>query len=79
MNEQLLKTSGANVLSSRKNKLRKTVLGGGSIGIAPLYVGGLIFLARNFLGHRLIFSNVNHAGKKTEAKARDRRKLLHSA
>ena len=79
MNEQLLKTSGANVLSSRKNKLRKTVLGGGGVGIAPLYVGGLIFLARNFLGHRLIFSNVNHAGKKKEAKARDRRKLLHSA
>ena len=53
--------------------------GGGGVGIAPLYVGGLIFLARNFLGHRLIFSNVNHAGKKKEAKARDRRKLLHSA
>ena len=67
MNEQLLKTSDANVLSSRKNKLRKTLGGGGGggeLGIAPFYVGGLIFLARNFLGHGLIFSNVHYAGKK---------------
>ena len=42
--------------------------GEGGVGIAPLYVGGLIFLARNFLGHGLIFSNVHHAGKKKEAK-----------
>ena len=70
MNEQVLKTSGANVLSSRKNKLRKTLLGGGGgeVGIAPLCVGELIFLAMNFLGHGLIFSNVHHAGKKKGAK-----------
>ena len=47
--------------------------------IAPLYVGGLIFLARNFLGHGLMFSNVHHAGKKKEANTRDRHKLLHYA
>ena len=71
MNEQLLKTSGANVLSSRKNKLRIILLGGGGggVGIAPLYVGELIFLAMNFLGHGLIFSNVHHAGKKKKLNA----------
>ena len=72
MNEQLLKTSGANVLSSRKNKLRIILLGGGGeggVGIAPLYVRELIFLAMNFLGHGLIFSNVHHAGKKKKLNA----------
>ena len=71
MNEQLLKTSGANVLSSRKNKLRIILLGagGGGVGIAPLSVGELIFLAMNFLGHGLIFSNVHHAGKKKKLNA----------
>ena len=70
MNEQLLKTSGANVLSSRKNKLRIILLGeGGGVGIAPLYVGELIFLVMNFLGHGLIFSNVHHAGKKKKLNA----------
>ena len=39
MNEQLLKTSGADVLSSRK-KLRKTL--GGWYRPHPLYVRGLI-------------------------------------
>ena len=39
MNEQLLKTSRADVLSSRK-KLRKT-LGGFASTPTPLYVGGL--------------------------------------
>ena len=72
MNEQLLKTSGANVLSSRKKKLRIILLGGGGgggVGIAPLYVGELIFLAMNFLGHGLIFSNVHHAEKKKKLNA----------
>ena len=73
MNEQLLKTSGANVLSSRKNTLRIILLGagggGGGVGIAPLSVGELIFLAMNFLGHGLIFSNVHHAGKKKKLNA----------
>ena len=75
MNEQLMKTAGANVLSSRKNKLRIILLGGGGggggggVGIAPLYVGELIFLAMNFLGHGLIFSNVHHAGKKKKLNA----------
>ena len=81
MNEHLLKTSDANVLSSRekkkKKKLRKTLWGGG--GHPPLHVGGLLFLAGNFIGYGSIFSNVLHAGKKKEAKARDRRKLLHYA
>ena len=42
MNEQLLKTSGTDVLSSRK-KLRKTLWGGAGGGIHPhfLYVQGL--------------------------------------
>ena len=81
MNEHLLKTSDANVLSSRekkKKKLRKTLWGGGG-GHPPLHVGGLLFLAGNFIGYGSIFSNVLHAGKKKEAKARDRRKLLHYA
>ena len=79
MNEHLLKTSDANVLSSRekKKKLRETSWGGG--GHPPLHVGGLLFLAGNFIGYGSIFSNVLHAGKKKEAKARDRRKLLHYA
>ena len=79
MNEHLLKTSDANVLSSRekKKKLRKTLWGGG--GHPPLHGGGLLFLAGNFIGYGSIFSNVLHAGKKKEAKARDRRKLLHYA
>ena len=53
--------------------------GGGGGGQPPMYVGGLIFLAGNFIGYGSIFSNVHHAGKKKEAKARDRRKLLHYA
>ena len=80
MNEHLLKTSDANVLSSRGKKKKKTkenLMGGG--GHPPLYVGGLLFLAGNFIGYGSIFSNVHHAGKKKEAKARDRRKLLHYA
>ena len=40
MNEQLLKKSGADVLSSRK-KLRKTLGGGIHNPPAPLYVRGL--------------------------------------
>ena len=44
-------------------------MGGGGVGIAPLYVGELIFLAMNFLGHGLIFSNVHHAGKKKKLNA----------
>ena len=40
MNEQLLKTSGADVLSSRKN-IRKTLKGGGILPPLPLYVRGL--------------------------------------
>ena len=39
-----IETSGADVLSSRK-KLRKT-LGGGGIHLPPLYVRGLIDLAK---------------------------------
>ena len=85
MNEHLLKTSDANVLSSREKKNKKTqenLMGGGGGeggGHPPLYVGGLLFLAGNFIGYGSIFSNVHHAGKKKEAKARDRRKLLHYA
>ena len=61
-------------------KLKKTLWGGGGEGgHPPLYVGGLLFLAGNFIGYGSIFSNVHHAGKKKEAKARDRRKLLHYA
>ena len=43
MNEQLLKTSGADVLSSRK-KLRKTLWGSGIHPPPPFYVRGLIGL-----------------------------------
>ena len=49
MNEQLLKASGTDVLSSRK-KLRKTLrlIGGGGGGIhPPLYVRGLKFVTIN--------------------------------
>ena len=80
MNEHLLKTSDANVLSSREKKKKKNSgkpYGGG--GHPPLYVGGLLYMAGNFIGYGSIFSNVHHAGKKKEAKARDRRKLLHYA
>ena len=87
MNEHLLKTSDANVLSSREKKKKKktqeNLMGGGGGGATPpqppLHVGGLLFLAGNFIGYGSIFSNVLHAGKKKEAKARDRRKLLHYA
>ena len=66
-------------LGKKKIKNKKTqenLMGGGH---PPLYVGGLLFLAGNFIGYGSIFSNVHHAGKKKEAKARDRRKLLHYA
>ena len=43
MNKQILKTSGADVLSSRK-KLRKTLGGGGIPPLPPLYIRGLIEL-----------------------------------
>ena len=62
-----------------KNKKTQENLIGGGGGHPPWYVGGLLFLAGNFIGYGLIFSNVHHAGKKKEAKARDRRKLLHYA
>ena len=50
MNEQLLKTSGADVLSSRK-KLRKTLWEGRGGAIYPhfLYVRGLISWAQQYL------------------------------
>ena len=68
-------------LGKKKNKKTQENLmgGGGRGGHPPLYVGGLLFLAGNFIGYGSIFSNVHHAGKKKEAKARDRRKLLHYA
>ena len=69
-------------LGKKKNKkTQENLMGGGGEGGGhpPLYVGGLLFLAGNFIGYGSIFSNVHHAGKKKEAKARDRRKLLHYA
>ena len=41
LNEQVPKTSGADVLSSRKKNSKKNLRGGGG-GIPPLYVRGLI-------------------------------------
>ena len=65
-------------LGKKKKKNSGKPYGGGG-GHPPLHVGGLLFLAGNFIGYGSIFSNVLHAGKKKEAKARDRRKLLHYA
>ena len=54
MNEQLLKTSGADVLSSRK-KLRKTLWGGvTSTTPLPLYVQG--FKDASLNNHQVTFS-----------------------
>ena len=66
-------------LGKKEKKTQENLMGGGGGWHPPLYVGGLLFLADNFIGYGSIFSNVHHAGKKKEAKARDRRKLLHSA
>ena len=54
MNEQLLKTSGTDVLSSRK-KLRKTLWegGGGRASIPPLYLRGLTCLNYHIYNLRL--------------------------
>ena len=66
-------------LGKKEKKTQENLMGGGGGWHPPLYVGGLLFLAGNFIGYGSIFSNVHHAGKKKEAKARDRRKLLHYA
>ena len=66
-------------LGKKKKKTQENLMGGGGGGQPPLYVGGLLYMAGNFIGYGSIFSNVHHAGKKKEAKARDRRKLLHYA
>ena len=65
----------------KKKKLRKSLWGGGGggRGASPLVRRRVTFPAGNFIGYGSIFSNVHHAGKKKEAKARDRRKLLHYA
>ena len=47
MNEQLLKTPGADVLSSRK-KLRKTLWGGGGELASPLHVRPVKLLCDKF-------------------------------
>ena len=58
MNEQLLKTSGADVLSS-KRKLSKTLGGGGGGGIHPLlYVRGLK-LRTHLLSYEVVALHAN--------------------